>query len=563
MIQNVEEMILFLRNGNPLVEHQNPNIEVKSSWDKKYGQDLSALGNKVDVPAMFCVIGINDSGVVLGQDENWARNVEKTISQHLNQYLDPIQACKSLTCHDTGRGWVVVLYMLNPGAVVKWESAAYKAAGTTSSKMLPEEVMELTVRLPGLSDKTAQTWTGSIDNSLAKGFLENVSRRFPEFAGDYSSIPEIERNLGRLGISGKYVAHLLFGECKYRVIFYDANETPRVNETRRGLFSLLLADSFMDEIQNWTKTQLSIQENPYSKLALREAIANAIAHGAYMERDGDLILEIFHDRLVISNLSFPVSRYFANRWFSRNHNTVNRLLMETLRLAGFVDELGRGKGVIFSESIKGGKLPPQVFLEGASQYDRWRLVLHGGTKEQKVVRLLQRLRTHYDDQKAQIAAALVLWSNQPVAEIRKYVDGESLPAFIEVLQDLKGPIFYYEKEDRIILRRWAAIMMGEGKDSKTLTIPEEENLLRFARDIHTKYHNGYITPAQLRDLGGMGHTSSEQTLSSTVLSKWLADGEVQRVKKGTYQFVQKEPPRVSLAEIITQRLQKAVDESIP
>ena len=420
--------------------------------------------------------------------------------------------------------------------------------------------MELTMRLPGLTDRTAQPWTGTLDEALAKGYLGRV----PGFDTNLSTGEDIARNLGRLGIHGKEAAHILFGECSYRVVFYDAQEKPAGNHVRRGLFSLLLGDSFIDEVQTWTKTQLVANDDPYSKTALKEALANAIAHAAYTERDGDLILEVYHDRIVISNLSFPAASYFANKWFSRHHNTVNRLLMESLRLAGFVDEVGRGKGLIFSESIKGGKRPPQVFLEGAGQYNRWRLVLHGGSKDKRVLRLLERLRTHYnDDNKAQIATALVLWSGQPVGDIRKYIDGESLSAFVEVLQDLRGPVFYYEKEDRLYLRRWATVVMGEGQDSKSLTLPEEENLLRFARDFCGKFHRDYITPAQLRDLAGMGNTRSEQTLASTLLSKWLTDGEVERVRHGTYRFKARQIPFVNLADVLAGRLAKPKEEPAP
>ena len=53
--------------------------------------------------------------------------------------------------------------------------------------------------------------------------------------------------------------------------------------------------------------------------------------------------------------------------------TINGLLMEVLRVAGHVDELGRGKNLIFSDSIKNGKRSPEVILERAGRYDRWKL----------------------------------------------------------------------------------------------------------------------------------------------------------------------------------------------
>ena len=68
--------------------------------------------------------------------------------------------------------------------------------------------------------------------------------------------------------------------------------------------------------------------------------------------------------------------------------------------------------------------------------------------------------------KALIARALILWNKQPVSQIKRYIDSESVPLFAEVLRDLDGPILFYEKEDRIVLQRWVRVLLEEGKDSK-------------------------------------------------------------------------------------------------
>jgi hypothetical protein len=229
--------------------------------------------------------------------------------------------------------------------------------------------------------------------------------------------------------------------------------------------------------------------------------------------------------------------------------------MEILRFAGFVDELGRGKTLIFSESLKSGKKLPQVILEKSGRYDRWRLNLYDGTKNTIQLKLLSRLKeTYTDEHKALIANALVLWRDRPVAEIRQYIDGESLPLFAAVLADINGPIFYYEKEDKIVLRRWTRILLGEGKDSKQLSIPEEQDLQNFSYDLQTKYHKGYITPKELRDLAGMGHTKSEMTISSNLLHKWTEDGIVEKIKKGIYRFVPRTTRLTSMLELLQERL---------
>jgi hypothetical protein len=149
-----------------------------------------------------------------------------------------------------------------------------------------------------------------------------------------------------------------------------------------------------------------------------------------------------------------------------------------------------------------------------------------------------------------IASALVFWRERQVAEIRNFIDGESLPLFAEVLADHHGPIFYYEKEDRIILRRWASVLIGEGKDSKQLSIPEEERLRDFAYELRSKYRGGYITPKELRDLAGMGHTAAEGVLISQLLRKSKSEGVVESIRKGLYRFVPRESKVTDIAKIL-------------
>jgi len=556
----LEELLELLR-AEALREHRQSNLELKESWTRDHGRKLSALANRLEEQPAWVCVGVTDDGGLVGRDETWARATEQIMSQQLNQYLDPSQACTQIGCHDLDGRWVIVLALQNPGAVVKWDAAAYKAVGTTMQVMTPAEVMELTVRLPGLSDYSAQPWRGVMSPQHVEAFADALLRRRSDLGQQVSAGDGSATFLQEIGIGDTNTSRILFGDCTFRLVRYDPAERPVENRSVRGLFELL-TDGFLDDLQTWSAAQTGAPLPVYPPRALREALANAVAHAAYFEADGDLIIEAFGDRLSISNLCVRESEYFANRWFSRSHKTINRLLMESLRLSGHVDELGLGKSVIFGESLRNGKRPPQVVLEAGHRYDRWRLFLYGGHSDDTQLRLLQRCRQTYpEERKALIANALVLWRDRPVAEIRKFIDGESLPVFAEVLTDLNGPIFYYRKEDRIVLRRWAAVLLGEGKDSKQLSIPEEESLLALAYELRTKYHKGYVTPKELRELAGMGHTHSEGVLISMLLHKWGQNGIVERVKKGLYRFVPREAQRSELARVLDALKEPSGDKS--
>jgi predicted HTH transcriptional regulator len=142
------DAVVAALEAGTLKEHLHANLELKSSWHKDHGCDISALGNKLSAGSSRFVIGVSDTGTCTGKDETWARGVEQTVSNHLNNFLSPVQAVKSLECRSTASGWIVLIEVIDPGTVVYWEQEAYKAVGTTSQRMSPAEVMELTIDLP-------------------------------------------------------------------------------------------------------------------------------------------------------------------------------------------------------------------------------------------------------------------------------------------------------------------------------------------------------------------------------------------------------------------------------
>jgi len=532
LIQKISDL-LSLVEKEQLLEHSYPNIELKREWKKSVGEEVSALGNKLTHESFWLVIGVEDNGKLSKKNEKWVKQTEESISQQFNACLDPIQASHGISCHCINDSYIVVIQIINPGSVVRWEQVAYKASGSTVSKMVPEEEMELTIKLPGLSDYSSQWWNGVIDRGIAKEFIQSLIDKRKEFAYNESEQEDVTLILDRLHISKTNVANILFGDVKYRVVFYDRSGEIVKNDVRSGLFGVL-TDKFYSEIQDYCSGS---SDEKFPERAFKEAIANAVAHAAYFENNGDLIIEVYENQVCISNLCLPQSVFFANKWFSRSHKTVNNLLMETLRTCGIVDELGRGKNLIFSHSLLQGKNPPEVIIEHVGRFNRWKIYIYGGKRDEIQVRLLDRLRELYkNDQKALIANALVLWRDKSVTEIKKYIDGESAPLFAEMLNDLRGPIFYYKEKDKITTRRWAEVLLSEGKDSRKFTQAEEEDLKELAYNIYSKYNNFLITPKELRGLAGLTNTKSEQTLISNLLKKWVSEGVVTKVKKGTYKF---------------------------
>lgn len=548
MISEANELLELIESGK-LREHTYPNVQLKQSWHQDNGKQLCGRANDLKYPSSWMVIGVSDNGELNNRDEDWVIAEEEKISSHINQYLDPGMACTKLQCHNLAGTWIVVISVSNPGTVVRWNGKPYKSAGTTAAEMHADEAMELVIKMPGLQDYSAQHWSGRISTTEAREFSTKLMSidRVTGAISSTSSNPETI--LEEIGIRNKNASRILFGDSTCRLIAYDAADAVILNTTVSPLAALLSRD-FQDSLshigrRNPTYTPL------WPRLALSEGLANAVAHATYIERGGDLIIEIHPKHLSISNLCMREALAFANKWFSKSHSSTNTLLMEALRLAGYVDELGRGKQLIMREFLIAGLPPPQVTVESAGRFSRWRLVLPTAESNSRVLRLLERLKKYYDgeDRKSLLALALCLWKSKPLAEIKKCADDDTDKLFNNILGDLNGPIFHSESTDTLLLSRWARLILEEGLDSKQLSPGEEDRLYKFVRTMQTRYHAGVITPKRLRELAEMGDAAGEKKLSSLILKRWELAGYVERQGKGRFKFLDAKPALVHTATL--------------
>ncbi len=113
MIKIKEDIISKLNEGT-LLEHRYSNLELKSSWSQDCGKKISALANKNTQDFNWLCVGIDDGGNLLAKDEDWVKITERNISQHINQYLDPQQTCKSVTCQQLNNEWFIIIQFCNP-----------------------------------------------------------------------------------------------------------------------------------------------------------------------------------------------------------------------------------------------------------------------------------------------------------------------------------------------------------------------------------------------------------------------------------------------------------------
>lgn len=541
-IENISDLKIKLQEGT-LTEHTYENVELKRDWSKEHGEKLSMLCNGQPEHECFLVVGVEDNGTLSGHDGSWLASKLEVLSQHCNEYLDPSITLIDITTEDVDGSKVIICIVKNPGIVVKWKDNAYGGNGTTKKKLKDAEILELNLSLPGLTDLSKKIVDYSPIEALVKNF------------GDILHEEYSENFLDKYHLKNTKCGQILFGETKYRVVKYDNHGELISNETRLGLFGLLSIE-INDEIRSYYSQHLS-DSTRISNSLLREAIGNCVGHAAYKDNDGEIILELHPSRLVVSNLAYPEFTSLANKWFSSAHKSPNPYLMETLRIAKKVDELGRGKKKLLSECLVHGFNAPVVSISDAGRYKRWMLQITFEESDERYLNIQRSLSKQYlgQQEKILIAYALVLWHQKPFSEIKRYFDNYESKIAVEIISDIKGPVFFWEERDKIVLHRWVKILIEEGKSSKEFTHYEENEIYKKCLALHNKYHGGLITAAEFRELAHLSNSSSDKSLTSRILGKWKDEGKVEKVKRGTYRFMDRTIIEIEKSELL--RLMKA------
>ena len=402
----------------------------------------------------------------------------------------------------------------------------------------------LELKLPGF-DFSKMEYKGETDPSLVLDFaklLKDDNGRW----GDLSA----NEILSKLGIKGTNTAGFLFGDYSFRFIRYDSNSDILEQDERKGLYHLLKG-SFVPYIQSLAKKKpvrlkpgsLSIEEEkPYSPLALREVLANAVAHSAFEKRRGGIIIKLYPDRIEISNHCVPSAEAFVNKRFSGESFVHNPLLMKILRSAGLSEELGTGKNKIFKYVVEDGKREPLVtYQQTPGNYGIWTVILYNDSLDKHLLKLMKKLKKQYKDQneKYKLAVAFLLWRDRPLNEILKYMDEHHQSLTKEILRDEDSPFLpvRFESPDdpqakrKIVLKRWAFLAL-RGKETQILSEGENSQARNILQDYAFQdQKRGYITNREARRILGFADSKSEQVQVSRMFQEWIKEDFVEKGKK--------------------------------
>ena len=404
---------------------ESENVEFKSQWDQSYGKKISAMGNEDS--GGWLMVGVDDNGRVIGKNLNWLRKQEAKIESHISEYLEPYSTVQSISIETINNKKFILIEIINPKAVVSWNGEAYKKIGSSAEKMTPGEKQELELKRPGL-DFSSFDYKGKINSSLVLDFakfLKNGNEDWVKLSAD--------NVLSKLNIKDKNISGILFGGFSFRVAHYNQESELTDQDEKEGLYSLLKED-FIQHIQSWTRTKgislihgsLSVtEEKPYSDSVLREVLVNAVAHSAFEKQEGEITVELYRNRIKISNHCSAKATAFINKKFSQGHFSYNPFLMKILRKAKFSDEFGTGKNKIFKYMIESGRREPLFEYQKISDdYGIWSVTIYNEQPNKNFLRLLKKLKKLYESNtdKYKISAALVLWRDKTLEEVFSYID---------------------------------------------------------------------------------------------------------------------------------------------
>lgn len=538
----LEQIINIINSGN-LIEATQIRIELKSVWHPDTGKDISAIANHVDLMGGWVIIGINNQGKLLGKDKNWLIKTEEQISGHINHYLSPCWAVKNVIGREMQGGMCIFIEIINPGDVTEWNKKAYKLTGTVSQQMTPEEQLALSIRLPG-EDFSKTRNSGQINGALVMEFAKKLQEAEPaEFNIDLASIAPLDI-LKKLNLFETTAAAILFGEYRVRIVRYDSNDDILDQEEKIGAYHAL-SDDFITQIQAWTRKQGTVlrghttsvtEEAPYPLKALREVLANAVAHSFYHRDQGNIVIELRPNRITVNNNCSLEAKHFTKQWFSRATHAPNKLLMRTLRTAKITDEVGTGKSRIFRLMIESGKREPIVEFFQTGNIGRWSITLYNEEQNKPLLALIDRFKESFSDpDKWRIAAALVLWRESSWPEIQERLDEHFKRVALEVIQSDGSPVMIIDNQ--IFVRRWVSIGLT-GQVSKRFTEAEEEQIKLFLQTHAFNFsRQGNISTEEARKIIGLSESKSETTQLSNLFRKWSDQHLIKLVKRGHWKFL--------------------------
>lgn len=387
MTENQILLDTILRHGK---ECEWIEFKLNNPDSQMIGKNISALANSACLakkPFGYIVWGIDDKTlekVGTDFDPNKGKVGGMELELYLNQNLDPKTSFSFLEFEMDGKNFVIVKITAGTSQPIKFINTAYIRIGssTTELKNYPEkereiwnmvdpELFESGIALQGLSelqilekldyrayfDRNKITIRTTIEEIIKQLIEANLVIKTDT---GYSIT-----NLGGILFAVKLDDYEGLWRKAIRVIRYKGiskMETIREIEVSKGFASGF--DDIIAAVNTFIPSHEVIEGvyrktiHTYPPLAIREMIANAIIHQDYTLRGMSIMVEIYDNRIELSN---PGKVLVAiDRMINTTPTTRNHQIAKLMRRMDLCEERGTGIDKII-EAIEEYKLPPIRF----------------------------------------------------------------------------------------------------------------------------------------------------------------------------------------------------------
>jgi ATP-dependent DNA helicase RecG len=338
-----------------IVELKKSTAELKQALE-----DICAFANTGEGTVYF---GIDDTGRVIGQDVSDAtiKKVSTTILSSIEPRIYPNIYEKEID----GKNVLIVEVKNGPDKPYFYKGKAYKRVGTSNAYLSRYEVEKYLYERDNPAyrfDKTVfKEYKNGIDKKTLQWFITQAreKRNIPDTLSqadlilrNIGAFTNDVLNLGGILTFGKNIQSVLTNAIVKCAVFEGTDKTGRIldhTEIKENVFNAIdRAEQFV--LRNlhksaWINPKTGRREEEYEipYLAIREAIANAVAHRDYKSL-GNVDIAIFDNRVEIWSPGMlpqgvTLKEIRSKKPFSMPRNPV---VSEALFLAGYIEKWGIG-----------------------------------------------------------------------------------------------------------------------------------------------------------------------------------------------------------------------------
>jgi len=241
-----------------------------------------------------------------------------------------------------------------------------------------------------------------------------------------------------------------------RVIIYKGNDKLKTEREQTGGKGLAIG---FEGLINFINDNLPSNEEIgrvfrkevkiYPEIAIREIVANAIIHQDFTISGMNTMIEIFKNRIEITNPGNPLIN--VNRFIDHSPYSRNEMLAGLMRRMGFCEERGSGIDKVI-ESIEVFQLPAPEFISG----DNYTRVVISAPKTLRQMSRPDKIRACYQHSCLKYVSGFYM-TNQTLRQ-RFDIEDKSYPIISRIIRDSidEGLITEYEKS-RMYVPYWVSL----------------------------------------------------------------------------------------------------------